>query len=277
MRVAGAPEKARLADVFPLVCDPALSDGAVRLWSLYRKYHIDERGAYLGDETAANELGWSVRKVEDKRAELVEHQCLLVVLRGPAVPARYPLPHPNGSRQRGGRESHQDVTHGQTESHLDVTEASHADVTHPDDESHDDSHHGSQQGAGALRNCEPGNRRSRSKASRPRTTGHPNPSWSGRVIDTWRECAGSVDKRFAGRLVSALKIVNDDVQDIDRLCYGLARFLLAGKGGFGPEVFARDWRKWVPGGTNGIPSLSRLAVEEFVSEVRAERGTRASV
>jgi len=107
----------------------------------------------------------------------------------------------------------------------------------------------------------------RSKPSRPRTTAQPNPSWSNRVIDVWRQCGGSVDQRFEGRLIKALKPVYDDVRDTDRLCYGLAKFLIAGKGHLGPEVFARDWRKWVPGGRDGLPSLQDLEIEEFVAEI----------
>jgi uncharacterized protein YdaU (DUF1376 family) len=95
-----------------------------------------------------------------------------------------------------------------------------------------------------------------------------NPAWSSRVVDTWNTVAGAAP---VGPLVRALKPVHDQLQDVDRLCYGLAKWLLAGNAKFGPAVFARDWRKWVPGGRDGLPRLGRLAVEEFVAEVRRER------
>jgi hypothetical protein len=92
-------------------------------------------------------------------------------------------------------------------------------------------------------------------------------NWSARVIDTWRAVAGEAP---VGHLVKALKPVYDEVQDVDRLCYGLAKWLMAGNGRFGPSVFARDWRAWVPGGREHVPRLGELAVEEFVAQVRGE-------
>jgi hypothetical protein len=94
-------------------------------------------------------------------------------------------------------------------------------------------------------------------------------AWTSRVIDTWNEVAGAAP---VGPLVSALKPVYDQVHDTDRLCYGLAKWLLAGNGKYGAPAFARDWRTWVPGGRGTIPSLSQLAIEEFVAAVRSERG-----
>jgi len=96
-----------------------------------------------------------------------------------------------------------------------------------------------------------------------------NPAWSSRVIDTWNTVAGAAP---VGPLVRALKPVHDQLQDVDRLCYGLAKWLLDGNAKFGPAVFARDWRKWVPGGRDGLPSLQELEIEEFVAEVERGRG-----
>jgi hypothetical protein len=92
-------------------------------------------------------------------------------------------------------------------------------------------------------------------------------TWSARVIDTWNAVAGAAP---AGHLVGALKPVYDEVGDVDRLCYGLAKWLLAGNAKFGPSVFARDWRSWVPGGREHVPRLGDLAVEEFVAQVKGD-------
>src|SRR3990167_1765779 len=91
----------------------------------------------------------------------------------------------------------------------------------------------------------------------------PATSWSAKAIDTWKACAGS---HPVGPLVSALKPVYDELKDTDRLCYGLAKWLRAGNAKFGPAVFARDWRQWVPSGQDGLPKGNDLVMAEWLAK-----------
>ena len=91
----------------------------------------------------------------------------------------------------------------------------------------------------------------------------PATSWSAKAIDTWKACAGSPP---VGPLVSALKPVYDELKDTDRLCYGLAKWLRAGNAKFGPAVFARDWRQWVPSGQDGRPKGNDLVMAEWLAK-----------
>jgi len=86
------PPKAPIEAVWRVVKSPALSDAEVRLWLYYRSKHFDaSAGAYPTDLSAANELGWSERKVQAVRAELKRHGLLDVRLRGPQPAANFPL------------------------------------------------------------------------------------------------------------------------------------------------------------------------------------------
>jgi len=84
------PEKAPISAVWRIVRLSTSSDAAVRLWLFYRSLHVDA-GAYPADPTTANVLGWSQRKVQGARAELVRVGLLVVRQRGPRPPAYFPL------------------------------------------------------------------------------------------------------------------------------------------------------------------------------------------
>ena len=90
-----------------------------------------------------------------------------------------------------------------------------------------------------------------------------NPSWSAKVIDTWNQYGGSAP---VGPLVAATKPVYDALQDVDRLCYGLAKWLVAGNAKYGPAAFARDWRSWVPDGKPTSPSKTDIAIAEWLAK-----------
>ncbi len=109
MSTPSAP-KARLADVFALVCDPDVSDAELRLWLHYRQHHIDGRGAFISDPATTTALGWTARKVQYVRARLVRHALLEVVPRGPQPPARYPCRHPKESQHSATQESQHSAT-----------------------------------------------------------------------------------------------------------------------------------------------------------------------
>jgi hypothetical protein len=99
------------------------------------------------------------------------------------------------------------------------------------------------------------------RTDQPRTDSA-QPSWSARIIDVWNAYAGSAP---IGQLVAALKPVHEQIHDVDRLYWGLAKWLRAGNARFGPHVFARDWRTWVPGGQDGLPDAGELAIAEFLA------------
>ena len=110
------------------------------------------------------------------------------------------------------------------------------------------------------------------EAKTPRKRGAsaiPGTSWSAKAIDTWKACAGAPP---VGPLVAALKPVYNEIKDTDRLCYGLAKWLRAGNAKFGPAVFARDWRQWVPNGQDGLPKGNDLVMAEWLAkEADAQR------
>ncbi len=133
----GPPAKARLADVFALVCDSDVSDAELRLWLHYRQHHIGDRGAFISDAATTTALGWSARKLQDVRASLVRHTLLVVVPRGPRPPARYPCRHPQASQSDVRQASQEDVTHA---SQSGVTQASQSGVTQQELGSHVESH-----------------------------------------------------------------------------------------------------------------------------------------
>ncbi len=125
----GPPAKARLADVFALVCDSDVSDPELRLWLHYRQHHIDGRGAFISDAATTTALGWSARKLQDVRASLVRHGLLVVVPRGPQPPARYPCRHPKASHPGVTQASHPGVTQQELGSHVGSHVESHPGVT----------------------------------------------------------------------------------------------------------------------------------------------------
>ncbi len=122
----GPPAKARLADVFALVCDSDVSDPELRLWLHYRQHHIDDRGAFISDAATTTALGWSARKLQDVRASLVRHALLVVVPRGPRPPARYPCRHPHASQSRVTQASQSGVTQQELGSHVESHLESHS-------------------------------------------------------------------------------------------------------------------------------------------------------
>lgn len=134
---AATPAKVPLNLVWRILEAP-LSDRARLLWLWYRSYHVDERGVFPSDFTTATGLGWSPRKVQEARAELVVEGYLIVVPRGPKPPGYYP-------------------TLPEFESQADATQGSHSTATQPGLGSHDGSHTGSHESARlSIEAVEPG-------------------------------------------------------------------------------------------------------------------------
>lgn len=80
--------RSTLPDLFTVMAEPRLSEGAKVLWALYRKYDFRGDGAFPSDETLAAHLGGkSVRSVRRLRSELREAGYLEQRLRGPQPPA----------------------------------------------------------------------------------------------------------------------------------------------------------------------------------------------
>ena len=83
------PAKVPAHKVWHIVNAPLKDRGRV-LWIWYRRHHIDERGAFVSDDATAARLGWSRRKVQYARADLIRAGYLIAVPRGPGPQAYYP-------------------------------------------------------------------------------------------------------------------------------------------------------------------------------------------
>ena len=87
-------------------------------------------------------------------------------------------------------------------------------------------------------------------------------TWLTPYLDAWKAQGGEIE---AGRLAKALRATHDAVADPPRLAYGLSKWLLSDNARFGPEAFARDWRRWVPNGTGPKPDPTDLAFAEWLA------------